>query len=340
MMKQQTIKKYFKTKFDYLFFREYRFKREVKRHYLPYYSHDAARAENEQRIIVSMYDGKRYHGGLADRVRGITTIYKFCKDNGINYRLYFVSPFDIRLFLMPNKYDWRIDASDISYNVEDSLPVYMDTSNLDVKQDLIFQRKITKKFLTNNFRQTHVYSTVYYEQDYFREMFLELFRPTQMLQEAVNEQLANIGGKFISVSTRFLELLGDFSERKERSAKGLGEKEQADLIDSCLAKIAEIRKLHPEIEKVLVTSDSETFTEKAKETFDFVYVIPGKIGHLDVVDGDQDHINVHLKTFVDFFTLSHSEVVYLIATGKMYKNSGFSQRAAQLGNRPFKRVLF
>lgn len=339
-MKLNTIKRFFKIKFDYLFFREYRFRREVRRHYLPYYSHDAARATNDHRIVVSMYDGKRYHGGLADRLRGITTIYKFCKDNGIDYRIYFVSPFDIRLFLSPNKYDWRIEASEISYNIEDSLPVYMDTSNLDVKKDLAFQRKITRKFLTNRFRQTHVYSTVYYEQDSFREMFLELFRPTQMLQEAIDEQLANIGGKFVSVSTRFLELLGDFNERKERSAKGVVEKERADLIDSCLAKIAEIRGSHPEVNKVLVTSDSETFVKKAKETFGFVYVIPGRIGHLDVVDGSSDHLDIHLKTFVDFFTLSHSEAVYLIATGRMYKNSGFSQRAAQLGNRPFKRILF
>lgn len=339
-MKLQAIRKFLKIKFEYLFFREYRFRREVKRHYLPYYSHDAAKAKNEQRMVVSMYDGKRYHGGLADRLRGITTIYKYCKDNNIDYRLYFVSPFDIRLFLLPNKYDWHIETSDISYNIEDSLPVYMDTSNLDVEKDLAFQRKITKKFLTNGFKQTHVYSTVYYEQDSFREMFLELFRPTLMLQAAIDEQLKNIGGKFISVSTRFLELLGDFNESKDREARGLDEKERAALIDSCLGKIAEIRQQHPEIEKVLVTSDSETFAQKAKETFDYVYVIPGKIGHMDVVNGNQDHINVHMKTFVDFFTLSHSEAVYLIATGKMYQNSGFSHRAAQLGNRPFKRILF
>lgn len=332
------LKYFIKVNLNYLFFREHRFKREVRRHYLPYYTTEAPTAKNERRMVISMYDGKRYHGGLADRLRGITTIYKFCKDNDLDYRIFFVSPFNLQAFLTPNSYDWRIDSQDISYNRESSMPVYIDTSDIDVKKDLAFQKKMVAKFLTNEYKQTHVYSTAYYEQEHFRTLFNELFKPTPLLSEAVNRQLDAIGGKFISVSTRFLELLGDFNERKGRDAMGLCAEEQEMLINACLEQIGRIRERHPEVGKVLVTSDSEKFASRAKEKYDFVYVIPGRIGHLDVVGGGDENLEIHLKTFVDFFTLSHAEKLYLLVGKGMY-HSGFSRRAAQLGDRPFEEIV-
>ncbi|MDR0546556.1 MAG: hypothetical protein LBG77_03085, partial [Dysgonamonadaceae bacterium] len=77
-------------------------------------------------------------------------------------------------------------------------------------------------------------------------------------------------------------------------------------------------------EKILVTSESITFLNEAKK-FDYVYVIPGKIAHIDFSFGlDKD---VYMKTFVDYFLLTHASKIYLVIDGKMYK-SGFAYRAS------------
>ena len=47
----------------------------------------------------------------------------------------------------------------------------------------------------------------------------------------------------------------------------------------------------------------------------------------------QQDIQVHMKTFLDIFVLSHAKKIYLLITGKMYK-SGFAKRAAKLNNIP------
>ena len=54
-----------------------------------------------------MVDGKIRHGGLADRLYGILCTYSYCKSCGIDFKLYFVSPFNLSLLLQPNSYDWR-----------------------------------------------------------------------------------------------------------------------------------------------------------------------------------------------------------------------------------------
>jgi hypothetical protein len=46
-----------------------------------------------------------------------------------------------------------------------------------------------------------------------------------------------------------------------------------------------------------------------------------------------------MKTFLDFFVLSHSQKIYLLLTGKMYR-SGFAKRAAKLHDVPFEVIRF
>lgn len=166
-----------------------------------------------------------------------------------------------------------------------------------------------------------------------------MFKPTQALQSAVDEQVACLdGGNFISISTRFLELLGDFSEHRGCEAVGLPPEEQEQLIEKCLAKIAEVKSRHPEVSKVLVVSDSGKFVKAAKERYDYVHVIPGKIEHIDIVG--KEATGTHMKTFVDFLTISHAKKVYLLSTGGMYGSSNFAKIAAQIGGKPFERIFF
>ena len=61
-----------------------------------------------------------------------------------------------------------------------------------------------------------------------------------------------------------------------------------------------------------------------------VYIIPGKVGHIDYDNGD----DVNMKTFLDFFLISKAEKVYLARSGKMY-HSAFAKTASLVNNRPF-----
>ncbi len=60
-----------KSEINYLFFRRYRYRRVERRHLAGYYGPENPAAINERRQVIFMADGKRMHGGLADRLRGI-----------------------------------------------------------------------------------------------------------------------------------------------------------------------------------------------------------------------------------------------------------------------------
>ena len=112
-----------KAEINYGFYSEYRFRRVVRHRLLPHYSKGAPRACNTKKQVIAMFDGRKRHGGLADRLRGIATTWLFCRERGLDFRIHFVSPFRLEEYLMPNEYDWRIDPEQISYNIKDARPV-------------------------------------------------------------------------------------------------------------------------------------------------------------------------------------------------------------------------
>lgn len=283
-----------------------------------------------------MADGKRHHGGLADRLRSIITIFKYCQDHNADFRIYFVSPFLLETYLEPNQYDWRISSSELSFNSEDSIAVYMDTSGNTGKREMLFQRKIAEKFLSLPYKQIHVYSIFYYEENFFGELFTYLFKPSPLVQQEVDKHTTAMGGigKYISVSTRFLELLGDFKEPGKSPHTSADQ--QTTLIQACIKQLKQIKSNHPDATRILVTSDSNRFLEACRH-LEYVYIIPGKVLHMDVSQEKTE--NLHLKTFTDFFTIAYAQKSYLLKTGKMYRSS-FAMRAAQIGNHPFEIIDF
>ncbi len=326
-----------KLAFNYHFYSERRFKRSAKRRLMPYYSAEAPRANNEQKMVISMFDGRKRHGGLADRLRGIATTYLFCRAHGWDFRVHFTSPFRLEEYLAPNHYDWRIDEESISYNTLDARPIYIATSELDPERDKRFQRRIAEKFFSANYKQLHAYTNMRFEEERFGEAFHELFRPQAWLQQLIDQHVEILGGKrsYIAISTRFMELLGDFNEDASREAQGLPIEEQQQLLAASAAQIEQIHAAHPE-RTILVTSDSNRFLRYVTERFDYIRTLPGEIGHIDVVN---DNHNVHTKTFLDFLVLAEAdEHFYLVGKG-MYRGN-FSRRAAQINNRPFHEVFF
>lgn len=76
------------------------------------------------KLVICMFDGKMRHGGLSDRLRGMISVYKLCEKFKLDFKIYHVSPFLLENYLVPNKIDWSINENDISFNVQDSLPVF------------------------------------------------------------------------------------------------------------------------------------------------------------------------------------------------------------------------
>lgn len=313
---------------DYLFFRRFVSWREVARHHRQRYSPDAPRAVNKGRMVVFMADGFRRVSGLADRLRGIVSLYGYCLDNGLDFRINFTHPFDLQRYMQPVGHDWRISADELCWNSRDARAFHLVTVNNDNRRrEVRYQRRRLARCLgKKHFRQYHVYTAFDCEDELFAMLFRQLFQPAPAVRKAVDEVQSRLGGGYISVSTRFMELLGDFIEPKQ-ARQTLSPEMQCRLMDKCVAAIAELR---PPGARVLLTSDSNKFLSYASSKLPYVESIDGDICHISVESDNREQAD--LKTFADFFAIAEAETSYLLLGPEMY-NSNFSRRAAQSSGR-------
>jgi hypothetical protein len=148
------------------------------------------------------------------------------------------------------------------------------------------------------------------------------------LQAQLDYWTAQIGGAYISVSFRFLKLLGDFVDVD--TVLPLPPSERDALINRCLHHLSDIYEREKDgINRVLVCSDSATFLQAAAQ-LPFVFSVPGKIRHIDR-DRSCDN-DAAMKAFVDYFLISRAQKIFLVIDGQM-RNSGFPNSAALLGGK-------
>lgn len=280
--------------------------------------------------IISMSDGRIHHGGLSDRLRGIVSMYSFCKRYGYDFKLNFVDPFCITDYLMPNKHNWIIKSSDIDRVCSTPIVIRPFSSSDEVNcYSYIYD---TIKHI-RSYKQLHVYTNITADKHSFSTDFNELFKPSDELQILVDKYIKEIGGEYLSITFRFQQLLGDLSEGNYKILKP---NERRGLIDKCCLFINKIHKQYPE-HKVLLTSDSTTFLDFAKQCFSFVYVAPGKVIHMDYTSDKQEL--AYIKSFVDMYMISRASRAYAYATGDMYKESAFAETSALIGNIPFIKII-
>ena len=297
------------------------------------YEKKAKTERNAPHYVLNIYDGSVHSGGLADRFRGIISTYYICKQKGYEYKLYYDDPFPLSEYLEPNKYNWQVNENEISYNINKIKIISLSTT-----QDSEYQYKKQEKYLNKNVdlikEQNHIYSNAgfAYEINY-SELFHELFKPSDKLQCAINKQIHEIGGNYISVSCRFLDLLGDFNETYGYNER-LSESEAEKLLCKLLVQIELLHKKFPD-NVILVNSDSITFLERVKE-LKYVYVIPGEVTHIDNSD-ERFSYEKYEKTFLDFFAIANAEQIYLLKSGRMYA-SGFPFAASKIYNKPFYKI--
>lgn len=298
-----------------------------------YYIEENKAFSNEKKIVVCMFDGRVEHGGLSDRLMGIIATYELCCELGLEFRINFVFPFLLLDYLEPNIIDWRINPQDISYNSYDSKVVYVDTIKNSGSAGKKLQRKWLLNELVKEYKQIHVYTNACFSmKQSYSFLFHQLFKPTESLREELEYHSRKIGGNYVSISLRFLQLLGDFSEKNDFPI--LNVENRILLIKKCIDKIKEIKSKHPDL-NVFCASDSITFLQEVNK-LDYVYIIPGNVVHTDSFEVNNNSV---MKTFVDFFMIARASKIYLLQTDKMYP-SHFPYSASLINNISFEIINF
>jgi hypothetical protein len=271
-----------------------------------------------------MIDGKLLHGGLADRLYGIMNAFALCKIKNIPFKLYFIFPFDLRTFLIPNNYNWSIEKNEISYS--------------------LFYSKVIVKiqeegwFKTINFnKQIHFYCNTknvdsinkYYKTNFtYHDLFNELFKPSTSFQIKLNNITNDILQKpYIGMHFRFKNSLGDFPEV---SYPALPESKKKELLDLVYQIIESYIKSG---NKIFLTADSLSFINYVSQKTKDVYFIPGETILMDF----EAPFPVHEKAFLDFFVLGYADKIISIFGKGLYR-SGFSVFASQILNADFKTI--
>lgn len=290
---------------------------------------------HDKKRVVCICDGKIRQGGLADRLRGIVSVYEVCKEQGIDFKLIFNSPFELSQFLVPNKVNWQIQEDELNYNpkVTDICYIYNLSGTIyeAKKQKLWFHKEFKKAYREYHVRTNAKFS---FYSDY-ATLFNELFKLSPRLQASIDKQKEILGTDYISTSFRFMNLLNDFNETAGVE-KDLTKAEIETLINKNLEQIHHLHNKYPD-KRILVNSDSATFLQRAVK-FDYVYTIPGNITHIDG-DNNSDEYSTYEKTFLDFFMIANAERIFLLRTGLMY-NSGYPLSASMIYNKPFEKIEF
>lgn len=296
-----------------------------------YYLPTHPRRGVQETTVVVCVDGHYTHGGLSDRLRGMATIYGYCKRRGIPFRIYHVNPFPLQEYLLPHQYDWSITAEEMSYHPDEAVPVVI---NGALHSHHRHERYLDHALAQHSGKQLHIYTHAFFHDKEYHQNFQELFLPAPRLSQAVDQFIEQLGEPFVGVTFRFQQLLGDFVEGDYPI---LPCEEREILIERCLQRMGWLHDERFPHRLFVVTSDSNTFLRRALNFAPWVRTIPGQVVHMDYTD-DASY-EVYLKSFVDLFVLSRAQKLFLLRTGQMYR-SGFPQRAALQGGIPWRSIEF
>lgn len=279
---------------------------------------------------VAMFDGRVNAGGLCDRLWGAVSTWLYCKDNGLEFRLHFVSPFNLSDYLVPAHIKWEIEEKELCYDSRVAQPLVIKCLGFGREDEM---SHIGKAF-SKGIRQLHVYTNAHSMRARFHEGFNDLFRPSDVLATALDNVWRDNGDDYVSISFRFVRLFGDFEDVNWPVLPDEESREQ--MIQRGLSAIRQVRSMHPG-KKVLVTTDSVTFLNRAKE-IDGVFVVEGEIRHVDFSSAGGDALP-HLKTFLDLLLISRAKHVYLGINDQVYRST-FAKTASMIGNCPFDEIEF
>lgn len=282
--------------------------------------------------LVFMADGRLAHGGLFDRMKGIITIYAVSLVQRKKFMINFSEPFLLEDYLVPNKYDWRLDQERITHSFPDSRPVIAYGEIVDVRRLLKNRKCQTHYYYGTNL--LNVINKKYGKDFEWGVLYRELFKPSDHLQKHLNVYKKEIGSDYYAAHLRFMNLLGDGVETPNNPC--LPEETKSQLIDKCINVLLELQRKHSaDGQRMMLASDSMTFLNVIEEKMPEVYIIPGEVKHIDTAGKTKDAEN--LKVFIDLYMLAGAERVYSIVSEGMWA-SAFPEYSAVIGGKPFERI--
>lgn len=282
--------------------------------------------------VVYLCDGRTIAGGFADRLKGMLSLFAVSEELGYDFRICFTSPFVLSDYLVPAAdVDWRISPDELDRKGAAMLV-------LENTEDSDFQTRRQHAWLRRRLEEgpaeMHVInnSNYAYTLDY-PALFRRLFRPAPALAATLEAERQRLG-RYVSVSARFLSMLGDFRETGANVA--LPDAEAERLIARCIAEIERLHERHPE-HRILVGSDSMRFLEHASR-LPYVGIVEGKVAHTDLM-GDDNAGRLHEKLLLDFLLIAGAEAIYLLHTPPM-RISGFPYAASRIGGKEMEIIDF
>lgn len=286
---------------------------------------EAFRAMGEKRVVY-VCNGRTVAGGFADRLKGIISLYVLCREMGYDFRISYTSPFNLEDYLPPADYDWRI-APDELHPDEAAIIVLENTE--DSAYQTSRQTQWLRRALSEGPAEMHVItnSNRAYDLDYAR-IFAQLFRLSPALAADLDAEGEALG-QYVSVSARFLSMLGDFLETGDNVPLPADEAQR--MMEVVRAEIERLHEKHPD-RRILVNSDSMRFLAFA-QTLPYVSVVSGGVAHTDLMAGAGAE-DAHRKLFLDFLLISRAERIYVVHHPPM-RISGFPYAASRLYGRPF-----
>lgn len=318
-LKEDTWRRRFMDKWNYLVWKEeYILERDIKTHYsniktVPVLNHR----------VVFMSDGLWVSGGLCDKFRGIVSLYLLCERLKCEFKIRWVYPFNIEDYLIPNEIDWLYESECIKDKGCEAIQMMSYGDYFDiVEKDKQYKRLKSLLEKKTDLREIHVYTNAHFGNNDFNRIFSLLFKPSKRISKLLNQYLPSC--HYISMSFRFLQLLGDFQDRS--GGEVLSDEMKDIYIENTLRFLS---KYHEEntTRMIFVASDSSIILDRVKG-LPYVFTTPGLPKHSDLPAHNFD------KEFLDFFTISKADEIYLCKTGKMY-TSGFPYYASLAGGKTF-----
>lgn len=280
--------------------------------------------------LYLVMDDRNSHNGITDRFKAIVGLYYIAKCNHVDFHLIHHAGFDMREYLQPNEIFWSAERSDIpllpwrAAEIKYLMPL-SEIPSLEQNKQYVCRHYIGKNIIE--------IMDVPDWQHIWRELFWELFTPSKIVEDALDQ--TNVPEHYTAVNVRFINSLGTF-ENADYNTPLIPEK-QEELIGAVLKKVAECETTADS--PVVVSSDSVRFLKTAAEA-GFRTIDTDGIGHIMNPGIDRD---VCLKTFVNFFLLARADKIYSIlhADGipenSLYK-SQYPRYAAIVGDKPFVRI--
>lgn len=226
------------------------------------------------KTVIFIVDGKTHHGGLSDRLRGLFSVYYYCKQRGYKFKVAWNYPFDLQNYLMPANENWVASSCDLIKNRQLVSFRFFNSYTPIANQEYDY-------FKLLDFKKpiAHVYSNFTLRKDLFPCFFKELFVLSPDIQKDFDKHYSAIGTDYCSITFRFVALLGDFKDTDDDRFHELNkESDKEDYIEHCLNAIKSIYDKFKK--KIFITSDSIRFLNHVT-SIPYVYTIPGEVTNMD-----------------------------------------------------------